>query len=195
MQTLLFSSGPPAIDLAFSGVRRTDLGHGAWIEHASTWMRGHEQLFEVLRDRAPWRAERRMMYEREVDVPRLVARLEPVPHPLLTRASEALSARYGWTLDRLGGCYYRDGSDSVAEHGDKMGELRPDCVIAIVSFGAPRPFTLRPARGGRAMRLQLGWGDLLVMGGTCQETWLHGVPKVPYADPRISVQFRPSAPR
>jgi alkylated DNA repair dioxygenase AlkB len=37
----------------------------------------------------------------------------------------------------------------------------------------------------------MGHGDLLVMGGSCQRTWEHAVPKVAQAGPRISVQFRP----
>jgi alkylated DNA repair dioxygenase AlkB len=33
-------------------------------------------------------------------------------------------------------------------------------------------------------------GDLLVMGGSCQRTWRHAIPKVASAGPRISVTFR-----
>jgi alkylated DNA repair dioxygenase AlkB len=194
MQTCLFPTGEPGIDPAFRGARRLELGEGAWCEHVSSWMSGHDVLFDFLRREVTWRAERRWMYEREVAVPRLVGRAELAIHPALGQASTALSARYGWTLDRLGMCLYRDGADSVAEHGDRMGPLRANCVVAIVSLGAPRLFTLRPASGGRAKRFYFGWGDLFVMGGTCQETWLHGVPKVPSADPRISVQFRPEGP-
>lgn len=194
MQTLLFSSGNPAVDRSFSTIRRTELGQGAWIEHQCGWMSGHEQVFQTLLDTTSWVDEKRWMYEREVQVPRLLAHIPKhgPGHPIIDDAVRALTRRYGWTLNRVSACYYRDGSDSVAEHGDRVGELRGDCVMAIVSVGAPRRFTLRPVSGGRLRSFELGWGDLLVMGGSTQATFLHGVPKVAYADPRISLQLRPA---
>jgi alkylated DNA repair dioxygenase AlkB len=72
----------------------------------------------------------------------------------------------------VGLCLYRDGSDSVAWHGDRIGRSRTeDTLVAIVSLGAPRPFRLRPKGGGRSRKFELGRGDLLVMGGSCQRTW------------------------
>ena len=68
--------------------------------------------------------------------------------------------------------------------------------MAIVSLGAPRALLLRPRRGGPALRYDLGHGDLLVMGGSCQRTWEHAIPKTTRAtSPRISVQFRPRGVR
>jgi len=46
--------------------------------------------------------------------------------------------------------------------------------------------------GGASIPFHLGGGDLLVMGGTCQRTWRHGIPKVAQAGPRIALMFRPS---
>jgi alkylated DNA repair dioxygenase AlkB len=69
-------------------------------------------------------------------------------------------------------------------------------MVAIVSLGAPRALLLRPRGGGTALRRNLGHGDLLVMGGNCQRTWEHAVPKAAAAaGPRISVQFRPRGVR
>ena len=79
----------------------------------------------------------------------------------------------------------------MAWHGDRMGRLVDDTVVAILSVGAPRRFLLRPAAGGASRAFDLGWGDLLVMGGSCQRTWQHAVPKTALAGPRISIQFRP----
>lgn len=53
---------------------------------------------------------------------------------------------------------------------------------------------MRPTGGGTSLGLQLGWGDLLVMGGSCQRTYQHAVPKVARADPRIAIMFRPVWP-
>ena len=75
-------------------------------------------------------------------------------------------------------------------HGDRVGRRVADTVVAILSLGASRRFLLKPASGGRSRRFDLGRGDLLVMGGACQRTWHHGVPKVKSAEPRISIQFR-----
>ena len=156
-------------------------------------MGGHEALFAQLLATTAWRAERRPMYERVVDVPRLLATLpEDGPgHPLLEQIRQLLGDRYGTDFVRLTLGYYRDGRDSVAWHGDTTARDLPEAVVATVSLGEPRRFLLRPRDGGRARAFALGWGDLIVMGGACQRTWRHAVPKVSYAGPRIAVMYRP----
>jgi alkylated DNA repair dioxygenase AlkB len=135
------------------------------------------------------------MYERVVDVPRLVATWpEDGPgHPLLPEMREALAVHYARPLPRVSLAAYRSGQDSVAFHGDRLGPARDDAIVAIVALGTRRRFLLRPTGGGRSRALDLGAGDLLVMGGTCQSTWEHALPKVAHAGLRISVQLR-SAP-
>jgi alkylated DNA repair dioxygenase AlkB len=160
---------------------------------------GADEVLERLIHDVPWRAERRQMYDRMVDVPRLVHTYgegEPLPHPLLDEARDALSDHYrdelGEPFLTAGCCYYRDGRDSVAWHGDRFGRGRiQDTMVAIVSFGDPRRLALRPRGGGESIAFEMGHGDLVVMGGSCQRTWEHAVPKVAQAGPRISVQFRP----
>jgi alkylated DNA repair dioxygenase AlkB len=192
-QASLFGSGEPRLDSHLSGLRRLPIGEGAWIDHRPGWLEGHEAVFEALRQTTRWRHQRRRMYERVVDVPRLVAELpdDGPGHPVLLEAGAALSRHYGLDLARVSLAYYRDGHDSVAWHGDRLGRLVDDTVVAILSVGAPRRFLLRPAAGGASRAFDLGWGDLLVMGGSCQRTWQHAVPKAAVAGPRISVQFRP----
>jgi alkylated DNA repair dioxygenase AlkB len=192
-QASLFGSGEPRLDAALPGLRRVELGAAAWVDHLPGWLEGHEALFEALRQTTRWRHHRRRMYERVVDVPRLIADLpgDGPGHPVLDRAAAALVRRYGLALDRVSLAYYRDGRDSVAWHGDRLGRLVDDTVVAILSVGAPRRFLLRPTAGGVSRAFDLGWGDLLVMGGSCQRTWQHAVPKAVLAGPRISVQFRP----
>jgi alkylated DNA repair dioxygenase AlkB len=145
------------------------------------------------------------MYEREVDVPRLLCFYdedEPLPDPALADAKHALDENYGAELGEpfrtAGLCLYRDGADSVAWHGDRIGRgSRHDTMVAIVSLGAPRALRLRPrGGGGPSLRFDVGHGDLLVMGGSCQRTWEHCVPKTARdVGPRISVQFRPRGVR
>ncbi|GHG11845.1 alpha-ketoglutarate-dependent dioxygenase AlkB [Streptomyces albogriseolus] len=182
------------------GVRRTELGRGAWIDLLPGWLHGSDALFDHLAAEVPWRAERRQMYDQVVSVPRLLAYYgvgAPLPHPVLTEARDALSDHYAQELGEpfatAGLCYYRDGRDSVAWHGDRIGRgAREDTMVAILSVGAPRDLLLRPMGGGGTVRRPLGHGDLVVMGGSCQRTWEHCVPKsTKAAGPRVSVQFRP----
>src|SRR5262245_4413904 len=97
-------------------VRRQHLGHGAWIVVRPGWMRGADALFDRLVDRVPWRAERRQMYDRLVDVPRLLAYYgedDALPDPALESARAALNRHYGRELGEAfrtaGLCLYRDG--------------------------------------------------------------------------------------
>ena len=163
-------------------------------------MRGADELFDRLAETVPWRAERRRMYERVVDVPRLLcfyAEDEALPDPLLVEARDALDAHYAAELGEpfvsAGLCLYRDGRDSVAWHGDTIGRgSKQDTMVAILSLGTPRSLLLRPLGGGPGLRYDVGHGDLLVMGGSCQRTWQHAIPKSARpTGPRISVQFRP----
>jgi alkylated DNA repair dioxygenase AlkB len=182
-----------------SSVQRTPLAHGAWLDLLPGWVTGADALFERLTAVVPWRAERRQMYERVVAVPRLLSFYgegEALPDPALEQARRALDAYYGRRLGEplctAGLCLYRDGRDSVAWHGDTSGRRVRETIVAIVSLGTPRALLLRPRGGGLALRRDVGHGDLLVMGGTCQRTWQHAIPKTARpTGPRISVQFRP----
>ncbi|WP_026919600.1 alpha-ketoglutarate-dependent dioxygenase AlkB [Gordonia shandongensis] len=182
------------------GAVRHDLPDGAWVDVRPGWIRGSLDLFDALSADVPWRGERRRMYDTILEVPRLVARYDEraaLPHPILAEARSTLCDHYRAELPEgfatAGLCLYRDGADSVAWHGDRIGRGRTDdTLIAILSLGSPRSLLLRPRGGGPSRRFVLGSGDLLVMGGSCQRTWDHCVPKTTGAGPRISVQFRPS---
>jgi alkylated DNA repair dioxygenase AlkB len=186
------------------GVRRTELSDGAWVDVLPGWLAGADRLYQLLSTDVPWKAECRQMYDRTVAVPRLLKFYdegEPLPHPVLVAARGQLGEYYrrelGEPFRTAGLCFYRDGRDSVAWHGDAIGRgAGQDTMVAILSVGAPRGLHLRPVGGATAVRLALGHGDLVVMGGSCQRTWEHCVPKT--ARPvggRISVQFRPRGVR
>jgi alkylated DNA repair dioxygenase AlkB len=179
-------------DPSMTNAERIVLGQGAWIERVPNWLRGQDTLFERLEKTTRWQARKRVMYEREVDVPRLVAAIpdDGPGDPILVDLERTLARRHGTRLPHVLLALYRDGRDSVAWHGDRVGRLQPDTVVAIVSVGGPRPFLLRRRGGGPSRRFTVGLGDLLVMGGTCQSTWEHCVPKVAHAQPRIAIMFR-----
>ncbi|MDO5499252.1 MAG: alpha-ketoglutarate-dependent dioxygenase AlkB [Propionibacteriaceae bacterium] len=179
---------------------RTRLSASAWVDHLPGWLSGSDPLFERLLEHVPWTAERRWMYSRDVDVPRLTCHYdtgETLPDPMLVRARDLLSQHYemvlGEPLTSTGLCLYRSGADSVAWHGDTLGRGRTqDTVVAILSLGWSRTLAFRSRGGGPTRhRFALGHGDLVVMGGSCQRTWEHAVPKTArVVGPRISVQFR-----
>lgn len=198
--SLFGSSGDLGVADLGESVERRPLSDGAWIDLRPGFVTAADELFDALAGTVPWHEERMHMYDSTVRVPRLLARYaqgEALPHPVLAEARSALNSHYAAELGEefvsAGLCLYRDGSDSVAWHGDRVARASSrDTMVAIISLGATRPFALRPRSGGAGLRLQIGHGDLLVMGGSCQRTWLHAIPKsASCLGARISVQFRP----
>ena len=209
-ESLLDVCDEPSLGPLGTSVRRTPLAHGAWVDLRPGWLAGSGAVFGRLAGQygqygaVPWRAEKRHMYDKVVAVPRLLCFYgedAPLPDPVLTAARQALNAHYGPELGEefrtAGLCLYRDGRDSVAWHGDTIGRGQTeDTMVAIVSLGTPRALLLRPRSGGASRRFEVGHGDLLVMGGSCQRTWEHAVPKTTQpVGPRMSVQFRPRGVR
>ena len=186
----LFGAEPMEVDEKFARVERIDLGRGAWLELVRGWLRGDRVLFEHLVATAPWRDEERLMYDHMVAVPRRVASLETI-HPTIARMRDLLDARYGTSFCRISAAHYRDGRDSVAWHGDYVARKLPEALVATVSLGDRRRFLVRPKGGGPSMAFSVGGGDLVVMGGSCQRTHDHAVPKVAKAGARIALMFRP----
>jgi alkylated DNA repair dioxygenase AlkB len=195
-QTQLFGGGEPRVEA--SPVVRRELAGDAWIDHAPGWLEGSDTLFDELVATAPWSQKQRRMYDGLVDEPRLTAWWNlpeggPGMLPALQGIADALGARYGVAFGSVGCNLYRDGRDSVAWHGDTVRRTQARSHVAIVSLGEPRKLLLRPTGGGPSIRYDLGSGDLFVMGGTCQHTWQHAIPKVAHAGPRISVTYRHGA--
>lgn len=192
-QLALFGRDAPHFDEALADLRRIELGAGAWLDLLPGCVAGHQRLFEELEQGTRFRQERREMYQKMVDVPRLYAVLpdDGPGHPIVESMQRALSARYAQAFTRVSLALYRDGRDSVAWHGDYVARNMDTAIVATLSLGAPRRFMLRPTGGGRSLIFTLGSGDLLIMGGTCQRTFQHCVPKLARAAPRMAVMFRP----
>jgi alkylated DNA repair dioxygenase AlkB len=152
--------------------------------------------FVALRDGIAWKAERRRMYDREVDVPRLTAHFrlgdDDAPAPLIHDAADRIAAATSVPFNSVGLNFYRDGRDSVAPHHDHLHELVAGFPIALLSLGSTRRMTIRakePPR--RLLHVDLEPGSLLVMSYETQLHYTHGIPKT--ADdvgPRISLAFR-----
>ena len=181
------------------GATRHWLSDGAWVDVQRGWLNGCDELFLHLHQTLTWRPE----YQDAVDTPRLYRgpgrdlTEGPPQHPRIKDMCDRLNRTYVAELSKpfatAGLCLYRDGNDSVAWHGDKgWRDRHVDTMVATVSLGATRTFSLRALSGAGTLDLSLHQGDLLVMGGSCQWTWEHCVPKaVGRCGPRISIQFRP----
>ena len=187
LQSDLFDATPlTLVEDAESGIRylpdvvRQATAH-AWFEQA---------LANVA-----WGNQRRLMYEREVDVPRLMAHFSleapDLPEPLIAAAAQ-MRMIAGAQFNSVGLNLYRDGNDSVAPHTDKTQGLVPGAPIAILSLGATRRMTLRAKSGkGRTLNVDLHAGSVMVMSYASQFTHNHGIPKMSGVDgPRISLAFR-----
>jgi alkylated DNA repair dioxygenase AlkB len=152
------------------------------------------RLFALLESTLPWAQESMWMYDRSVEVPRLLARFAPEeskPAELVAvqeRVEQHLNVRF----NSLSVQYYRDGNDSVAWHNDHREELAPLPVIALVSLGAAREMLVRSkSRPRRSFSCDLHPGSLFVMSGRAQEFWEHHIPKVKRAvGARISIALR-----
>jgi alkylated DNA repair dioxygenase AlkB len=185
----------PSVDpTALARARHIALDATAWMDYLPGWVVGHVRLFERLSAALEWRSERREMYDRMVDVPRLIGTVpagQALP-PVIEEMCGALCRHHRHPFTRVSFALYRDGNDSVAWHGDTVARTLPQALVATVSLGEPRKFLVRPTGGGPSRSLMLGWGDLLVMGGSSQRTWQHAIPKTAGAcGPRLVIMFRP----
>ena len=206
----LASAEPPPTELSaplgFDAVIRRRLGGRVrhrldartWLDEVTAWAPDHGDLFDELLADAPWQQRERRMYDRTVLEPRMVAwwhgpDAAPLPARLETMRA-VLSEHYRVEFDSVGVNLYRDGRDGVAWHGDNNRKTLHDPLVATVSLGERRRFLMRPGTSGSpAHRFRPGAGDLLIMGGACQHTWQHTVPKEPSgAGARMSVTIRHS---
>lgn len=162
------------------------------------------QLFLRLRDELAWEAREVVLFGRRVLQPRLVAwagdvayrysgqTLPPRPAtPALRDLLDRVRARTGIPFNHVLVNRYRDGADSMGLHADAEPELGPQPVVATVSFGATRRFVVKARRSRERRHYDLQSGSLLVMGGSCQQHYVHGVPRTaaPVGE-RLSATFR-----
>jgi alkylated DNA repair dioxygenase AlkB len=160
------------------------------VEVARAW-------FDEVRGAVAWEAQRRWMYDREIDVPRLVGHFPLVPEDAhvpdtIRAAARQVIAATGVTFTSVGLNFYRDGRDSVAPHNDHLDEIAPGSPIALLSLGATRRMTIRmKAAPRRVFHVDLAGGSLLLMSYETQLHYTHGVPKTREpVGPRISLAFR-----
>jgi alkylated DNA repair dioxygenase AlkB len=185
-----------AIDATFATAKRTVLDEHSWIEVVPGWISGADILFEQLAAAVPWRQHYRRLFEQTFREPRLTAEyrnVQAAPNKTLVDTAAVLSAHYRVGYDSLWLNFYRDGNDSTGWHRDRFSCRRPECIVPVLTLGSMRRFLLKPRAGGASVAFSPRSGDLIVMGGRCQEDWVHAVPKLPgLLEPRISVNFQSS---
>jgi alkylated DNA repair dioxygenase AlkB len=193
--SLFTSAGDIAADATFATARRTPLDGGSWVEVVPAWLSGADALFERLAEAVPFQEHYRRLFDRTFLEPRLTAEygeLRDAPDPLPALAG-VLSEHYGVRYDGVWLNLYRDGRDGTGWHRDRFSCRRPECMVPVLTVGATRRFLLKPREGGASVSLSPRSGDLVVMGGRCQQDWVHGVPKTPgVQEARISVNFQSS---
>lgn len=167
------------------------------VLHQPGWLTGADSAFDEIEATTQWRAMRRPMYDRIVDVPRLIAtesRAAVQPGTALARIVSGVESLLGAGAEHIGLNLYRSGADSVTWHRDRIGRQRNWSVIALVSLGGPRTLSVRPWTGANhrapTRHYHLASGDLFVMAGACQRDWEHAVLKKSVASPRISLALR-----
>jgi alkylated DNA repair dioxygenase AlkB len=162
------------------------------------------EVFARLLDETDWRHESVLVYGKRHLQPRLTAwhgeagytysglHLAPLPMtPLLAQLRSAVEAATGHRYNSVLLNYYRDGADSMGMHSDDEPELGPHPAIASLSYGATRTFILRHKRSKRTLKFDLADGNLLLMAGTLQQNWLHGINKTAKpTGPRLNLTFR-----
>jgi alkylated DNA repair dioxygenase AlkB len=187
---------------------RISLADGAWLEYESAWMgrADADEALDRLDKELAWEQRQIVLFGRPVLQPRLIAwagstgyrysgqTLEPRAFtPGVERLLVRVQNRTGIPFNHVLANRYRSGDDSLGLHADDEAQLGEDPVVSTVSLGVSRRFVVAPRRAGHGDRriLDLGHGSLLVMGGTCQRHYRHGVPRQPgLAGERISLTFR-----
>ena len=184
---------PPANATTPEATRRS-LDADSWIEVHPDWIATPDDLLRDLLEDPTWQQRERWMFDKWVTEPRLTAEYRDfaaMPYPAIAAAAEALSRLYGVRFDGVWMNLYRDGHDSTAWHRDRFACRRPECIVPVLTLGATRKFLLRRRKGGPSFTFQPPSATLVVMGGRCQEDWVHSVPKQPtVAGMRVSGNFQ-----
>lgn len=186
-------SEPLAIDRR-APTERIEFDATSWIEVTRGIVVDPRALFAEAMS-WEWREETHFRYEVTVSRERRIGRL-PHPVPAAIRQLELhLEARHRVRFVGPAALLYPHGGVTMGYHRDREMRWLDDTLVAIVSLGDTRRLGFRPYAADRDdpgidRSVELRSGDLLVMGGRFQSDWLHGVPAVAGAGPRVSLTWR-----
>ena len=176
------------------------------------WRADHEALLGLLTETLPWEQHEIGTPAGRIKAPRLECWLadeagisyvysgerylsHPIgEHPDLAALRELVSEVMGYAFDAVFANLYRTGRDSLGAHADDEEDVlgpAAEIVIASLSLGARRRFVVKHRNTDERIVLELGEGDLLLMGRGVQSAYLHSVPKSSApTGARINLTFR-----
>lgn len=175
------------------------------------WCADHDALRAYLTESLPWEQHELWTPAGRIPAPRLECWLADeagVPyvysgerylshpigkHPGLAVRREFVSRVTGHAFDAVFANLYRTGRDSIGAHADDEEDVlgpAAEIVIASLSLGARRRFVVKHRNTDERIVLELGEGDLLLMGRGVQSRYLHSVPKATATGPRLNLTFR-----
>jgi len=150
--------------------------------------------FDTLWDLKPETQDTRMMYGREVTVPRfqqsyinsytfggkthVALPLPEILKPHLQWAN-AIPCNYTGEFNQVLLNWYQDGSHYISPHCDDEKQLDPSAIIVSISLGARRTFKIREKKTKKTvLQTSLENGTVVIMGGAMQKHYTHEVPKI-----------------
>ncbi|MGQ8364954.1 alpha-ketoglutarate-dependent dioxygenase AlkB family protein [Glaciecola sp. 1036] len=172
-----------------------------WLPYDAAW-----EYFETLHKELPWSRDNIVLFGKTRKIPRLqswhgehnasymYSGIKMLPKPwtpallaLKAKCEQVCNTEFNSVLANL----YRDGMDSMGFHSDDEKELGKYPIIASVSLGQSRNLDFVHKINQQKHRVELHHGSLLIMRGSTQEYWNHGINKTKQvASPRINLTFR-----
>eukprot|EP00927_Polykrikos_kofoidii_P053957 TRINITY_DN48470_c0_g1_i1.p1 TRINITY_DN48470_c0_g1~~TRINITY_DN48470_c0_g1_i1.p1 ORF type:complete len:352 (-),score=46.97 TRINITY_DN48470_c0_g1_i1:68-1036(-) len=192
-------------------------GGGSWLWLVRELLPPGASRFDALWNKHPRDLGKCRLFGREVEFKRYqqafgadyefsgqVARAAPLTAEAAPEVFFVKEALRGWLSQsgpelrdlHYGAClvnWYDGGGHSIGAHADTERGLVRQSPIFALSWGASRIFRISPKRRGegRHVETELNDGDLIIMGGSCQRTHKHEVPRSKkHPGRRISLTFR-----
>ena len=178
------------------------------VSYQSGWLtEAHsDALFEELKDSLAWRQDSITLFGKSHLVPRLQAwygepeaayqysgiPLEPLAWTsALRKLKQKSEMTAGAQFNSVLANWYRHGQDSMGMHSDDEVQLGPTPVIASISLGETRTLIFKHKRTNQRHTIDLAHGSLLIMAGSTQNNWNHGINKTTRKiSGRINLTFR-----
>ena len=131
-------------------VERVELDATSWVDVVRGLIRDADVVHDELLAAATWEQGKVFRYEKYVPEPRMMGALPPGErHPAVVAATTWLTRRYRVQFAGAALVQYRDERDSVGFHRDRELRWLDDTLIGVATFGARRPWLMRPIGGNR----------------------------------------------
>lgn len=155
---------------------------------------GSQNLFRYFRDHIHWdgrlKSRKTASYGLPYNYPGFSQGYAPM-HSRLIPICRKINQEFGYLPNNCSLNFYIHGDNSIGYHSDTSETLKPGTGVAIVSLGGTRTIRFRHKNNqSLSIDYHLACGSVLYMRQFVQSTWMHGIPKMRGAEPRISLTFR-----